>query len=172
MDNRIEKVDNYEIYKNKELGRGSFSIVYLGKYTGPDNNIIKNNKEVAIKKIKMKNIFYNHSLKSKEILNEEIKIMEMIKYNPHPNIVGCFDIIEIQMMIYIILEYCDSGDLRKILKKPIIEKYAQFYFTQLVNGLKYLDKHEIIHRDIKPKNILLTNNRKILKIADFGFAKK
>lgn len=70
------------------------------------------------------------------------------------------------------LEYCDSGDLRKILKNPIKEKYTKYYFCQLVNGLKYLDKHNILHRDIKPRNILLSNNRKILKIADFGFAKK
>lgn len=70
------------------------------------------------------------------------------------------------------MEYCESGDLRSILKKPIKEKYAQFYFCQLANGLKYLDKHSIIHRDMKPKNILLTANRKVLKICDFGFAKK
>lgn len=172
MSDKMEKVDNYEIYKNKELGRGSFSIVYLGKYTGPDNNIIKNNKEVAIKKIKMKNIFNHHSLKAKEILNEELNIMEFIKFNPHPNIVKCFDIIRNPDSVYIILEYCDSGDLRTILKKPILEKYTQFYFCQLANGLKYLDNHGIIHRDIKPKNILLTKNKKKLKIADFGFAKK
>jgi serine/threonine-protein kinase ULK/ATG1 len=97
--------------------------------------------------------------------------MEIIKYDPHPNIVKCYDILKKDTDVCIILEYCDSGDLRNILKKPIKEKYAQFYFTQLVNGLKYLDKKNIIHRDIKPKNILLTDNRKLLKIADFGFAK-
>lgn len=70
------------------------------------------------------------------------------------------------------MEYCDSGDLRTYLKKPIKEKWCQFFFCQLANGLKYLDKYNILHRDIKPKNILLTNKKKVLKIADFGFAKK
>ena len=42
----------------------------------------------------------------------------------------------------------------------------------MLNGLKYLDMHNIVHRDIKPKNILLANKRKVLKIADFGFAKQ
>ena len=70
------------------------------------------------------------------------------------------------------LEYCDSGDLRGIMKRPIKESFTKFYFSQLANGLKYLDSHNIIHRDIKPKNILLTNSRRVLKIADFGFAKQ
>ena len=68
------------------------------------------------------------------------------------------------------MEYCDSGDLATIIKKPMKEKWVQFYFSQLTNGLQYLEDHDIMHRDIKPKNILLTDNKKILKIADFGFA--
>ena len=70
------------------------------------------------------------------------------------------------------MEYCDCGDLRLYLKKPIKEKWCNFFFNQLATGLKYLNKYNILHRDIKPRNILLTNNRKILKIADFGFAKQ
>jgi serine/threonine-protein kinase ULK/ATG1 len=70
------------------------------------------------------------------------------------------------------MEYCDSGDMRGILKKPIKEKYAQFYFSQLANGLRYLYNNNIVHRDIKPRNILLTSNRRVLKIADFGFARQ
>ena len=108
--------------------------------------------------------------KAKSILQDEVSVMEMIKKNPHPNIVGCYDIINMPYETLLILEYCDSGDLKSILKKPIKEKFAQFYFCQLANGLKYLSYNNIIHRDIKPKNILLTDNRKILKIADFGFA--
>lgn len=162
-----EKILEYELYKHKVIGEGSFSTVFLGKYIGPDNQFIKTGTSVAFKIIKTKDM----TEKAKNILNDEIKIMEMIKYNPHPNIVGCYDILKKDDDICIILEYCDSGDLRNILKKPIREKYAQFYFTQLVNGLKYLEKKNIIHRDIKPKNILLTDNRKLLKIADFGFAK-
>ena len=166
----MEKIGNYEFSRNKEkiLGCGSFSTVYLGNYYGQNNAFIKKDTPVAIKIIKTNNI----PDKAREILNDEMNIMELIKYDPHPNIVGCYDVINSQNETFIIMEYCDSGDLRGILKKPIKEKYAQFYFCQLANGLKYLDNNYIIHRDIKPKNILLTNSRRILKIADFGFAKK
>jgi serine/threonine-protein kinase ULK/ATG1 len=164
----MENIGNYNVYKNHELGRGSFSIVYLGQYIGETNKYITKNTQVAIKIIQTKNIIG----KAINILNDEVTIMQLIKNDPHPNIVGCYDIIRLKEQLYIILEYCDSGNLFDIIRKPIKEKYAQFYFCQLANGLKYLDKHSIIHRDIKPKNILLTNKKRILKIADFGFAKK
>ncbi|QKF93626.1 serine/threonine-protein kinase [Fadolivirus algeromassiliense] len=166
----MEKIGNYKFTRTKEseLGRGSFSTVYLGFYDGPDTPNIKNTTKVAIKIIKLINL----TTKAHEVLNDEISIMNMIKDNPHPNIVGCYDVIQSSNELYIVMEFCDSGDLGSILKKPIAERFAQFYFCQLANGLRYLDKHKIIHRDIKPKNILLTNSRKVLKIADFGFAKK
>jgi serine/threonine-protein kinase ULK/ATG1 len=163
-------MENYQFTKSKEseLGKGSYSVVYLGLYKGPDTKHILLGTQVAIKVIKTKNL----SAKARSILDDEISVMEMIKYDPHPNIVGCYDVIQGNDELYIIMEYCDSGDFRSILKKPIKEKYAQFYFSQLANGLSYLDRNCIIHRDIKPKNILLTNKRRFLKIADFGFAKK
>jgi len=164
----MEKIGDYQFIRSRdtELGRGSFSIVYLGIYTGPTTWSMEYNQKVAIKIMKTNSM----TPKARSILDDEISVMELIKRNPHPNIVGCYDIINTSHETLLILEYCDSGDLKTILKKPIKEKFAQFYFCQLANGLKYLSYHNIIHRDIKPKNILLTDNRKILKIADFGFA--
>lgn len=166
----MEKVGNYQFTRNNksELGRGSYSVVYIGLYCGPTNKYLENGKKVALKVIKTTNL----TQKALSILKDEMSIMNMIKEQPHPNIVECYDIIECETELFLIMEYCDSGDLKSILKKPIKEKYAQFYFCQLANGLKYLDSCCIVHRDIKPKNILLTNNRRILKIADFGFATK
>lgn len=163
-------MDKYTFSRDKqsELGRGSFSIVYLGTFNGISNEYIKCSTKVAIKIIKTAGL----TPKAIEILNDEMSIMDIIKNDPHPNIVNCYDIIQLDTEICIILEYCDSGTLYDIMRKPVKEKYAQYYFCQLVNGLKYLDQNNIIHRDIKPKNILLTNKRKILKIADFGFAKQ
>lgn len=157
------RINNYEFGLTEQhiLGRGAFSIVYLGKNT-------KNNSEVAIKKIVTSEL-KPHNLSA---IEDETYIMKLIKDNPHPNIVECYDIIQEDTNIYIIMEYCDSGNLESIIRKPIKESYTQFYFSQLANGLKYLYKQNIIHRDIKPKNILLTNGRRVLKIADFGFAKQ
>jgi len=165
----MESIGSYKMIREKstELGRGSFSIVYIG-INQLDQDYIKKGSKVAIKVIRTHHL----TQKAIEILEDEISIMNLIKNNPHPNIVQCYDVIRSTNEVYIIMEYCDSGDLATIIKRPIKEKYAQFYFCQLANGLKYLDAHSIIHRDIKPKNILLTNNRKVLKIADFGLAKK
>lgn len=152
-------VGNYDIYKNMEIGRGSSSVVYKGN--GPEGI-------VAIKKINKLKL----ATKTLLMLEEEISIMQFIKENPHENIVRCYDIIDDIDTIYFVLEYCDSGDLKNILKKPMKEQYAQIYFSQIVNGLKYLNENNIVHRDIKPSNILLTNNMTNIKICDFGFARK
>lgn len=154
--------DEYVLLKNKCLGTGSFSSVYLGCR-------IKDNMDVAIKKIKISKYKDNPRILSS--INDEISIMKKIKLEPHVNIINCYDIIKKEDKIYIIMEYCENGDLSSLLKKPIKEKYVQFYFAQIASGLKYLFSKGIIHRDIKPKNILLTNRRKKIKIADFGFAK-
>ena len=156
-------IGNYEFKMDNEhlLGKGSFSYVYKGK-------CINNNNDVAVKIINLENM----TVKARSIINDEAEIMESIKYNPHPNIVECYDVLFENDTVYIIMEYCDSGNLGSIIKKPIKEEYVQFYFSQLANGLKYLYDNNIIHRDIKPRNILLTNSRRVLKIADFGFAKK
>ena len=163
----MEKIGCYTFIRSPDtkLGSGSYSTVYSGVCSDP--NSPRHGIIVAIKIINISGL----TQKAKSILNNEIYVMELIKNNPHPNIVECYDIIQSSTELFIIMEFCSSGDLRSILKKPIKEKFAQFYFCQLVNGLKYLDRHKIMHRDIKPKNILLTNGRRFLKIADFGFAK-
>lgn len=154
-------VGDYQINYDNFLGSGSYSTVYAGTH-------LNSNKKVAVKIIDICN--GNGRLLS--CINEEINILKKVSKNPHPNIIKCYDVIRKPTKIYIILEYCDSGDLASILKGPIKEKYAQYYFSQLANGMRYLKDLNIIHRDIKPKNVLLTENKSILKIADFGFAKQ
>jgi len=165
------KIHDYEIYEKRFLGRGSFSLVYLGRYLGETNIYISKGMRVAIKIIDKNKL----STSFMKIINDEINIMLMIRDNPHPNIVKCYDVIDEKDSIYMILEYCDCGDLRRLIemkKKPLKEKFVQYYFSQLASGLKFLMDRNIIHRDIKPRNILLTNDRRELRIADFGFARR
>jgi serine/threonine-protein kinase ULK/ATG1 len=73
------------------------------------------------------------------------------------------------------MEYCDGGDLSQYLRKYRVLPEAQaFNFAQqLSNALKVLWEKNLIHRDIKPQNLLLSNNNGnfVLKLADFGFAR-
>lgn len=170
--NEYYTVSDYEVYKNKKLGNGAYSVVYLGKCKNIEKvklNNLKNDK-VAIKKINM----LNQSNKVLKMIREEIQIMKNIMQNPHDNIIKCIDIIDDIDCIYFILEYCEGGELYSLLGKPIKEETALNYFKQIFSGLYYLNENKIIHRDIKPKNILIihnSDNNNILKIADFGLAK-
>ena len=159
---QIQKIGSYELHRNNILGKGSFSTVYMGIYTKDPTQ------KVAIKKLAISNM----TSKALKFANSEIDIMKKIKNNPHPNIIKCYDIINDDVDVYIIMEYCDGGELSTILTKPLTESTSKYYFKQLVDAMIHLDSHNIIHRDIKPKNILLTDNKLTLKICDFGFSKE
>ena len=149
-------VGNYVVNK-KRIGKGAFSSVYLGK--SPKNEL------VAIKKIEIDNI-----KKITSRIRAEIEICKKLK---HPNILETYDVIYDTSggNIYIITEYCSKGDLSQFLKsRALKEKYVQHFMKQIVDGIKYLLNNQIMHRDLKPHNILL-NDKGELKIADFGFAR-
>jgi serine/threonine protein kinase len=172
ISNPTEKLYNkYEIYTNKIIGSGSYSVVYLGKII--DEKIMKDNELqsdiVAIKKINISNLDH----KSFRMINDEVDIMHKIKKckNVCKNIVRCYDIFEEFDYIYLVLEYCENGDLSQIIGRSIKENVVKYYFTQIINALYFLYENNIIHRDIKPKNILLKNNKKDLVLCDFGFAR-
>jgi serine/threonine protein kinase len=101
----------------------------------------------------------------------EIEIATDIMNNPNDNIIIIYDIIKLDTAVYIVMEYCSDGDLSSLLIKPLKEHIAKYYFNQLVSGVKYIQQNKIIHCDIKPKNIMLANNKKTLKLTDFGLAK-
>lgn len=186
MLNKKYCLGGYNIYLNQIVGRGNYSTVYmsecvdleLSKKLDISNQVMFRNIQfingLAIKRI----IITGMSDRTKKILEEEIKIMKWIIDNPHPNIIKCYDILTDYDSVYIVMEYCESGDLSKHLGIPFSNQVAKEYFSQLLNGLSYLDLNNITHRDIKPKNILLVERKDpgnkpanfILKIADFGFA--
>lgn len=152
-----EKIGNY-VYKPIPIGKGSYSFVYHGKH-------IHTNQEVAIKKI-------NISLSDKNIVQNIKSEIAIMKTLTHPNIVKLYEeIYDEYNNIYLIMEYCKGGNLSEFLNnKPLKEKYVLKFMKQIADATKYLYFHNIIHRDIKPHNILITSNDHI-KLTDFGFAK-
>jgi len=73
---------------------------------------------------------------------------------------------------YIVLEYLPGGDMLKLTKaQPLSIQRALFYLEQVCSGLAHAHKCGVIHRDIKPQNLLLTEDKEVVKIADFGVAR-
>lgn len=159
MDNA--KVSDYIICKNICIGQGAFSKVYLGHLKNDTS------KRVAIKEININQI----SDQLRDRFFEEMNIMNILKKNPHKNIVKCNSITHTLDKIYLIMEYCECGELSKIVKKKLTEKKTKFYFRQIVEAVIHLDKLNIIHRDIKPANILLSDNFETIKLTDFGLSR-
>ncbi|KAF8318004.1 Pkinase-domain-containing protein [Clavulina sp. PMI_390] len=89
----------------------------------------------------------------------------------HPNIVRLYDVIETDKFIGIVLEYASGGELfdHILAHRYLRERDASKLFAQLISGVWYCHKKQIVHRDLKLENLLLDRNRNVI-ITDFGFA--
>ncbi|GMR59079.1 hypothetical protein PMAYCL1PPCAC_29274, partial [Pristionchus mayeri] len=109
----------------------------------------------------------------KENVERELRILKKVT---HPNVIELIDSFrdETKGKLYMILEYCVVS-IQQILdsteSKRMDEPEVHVYFGQLIKGLEYLQSVGIVHKDIKPGNLLLTRSR-VLKISDFGVAEQ
>ncbi|XP_055493448.1 serine/threonine-protein kinase Nek3 isoform X1 [Leucoraja erinacea] len=91
----------------------------------------------------------------------------------HPNIVAFIDSFEAEGHLYIVMEYCDGGDLtQKLLQQKqqlFPEETVLNLFVQICLGMKHIHDKRVLHRDIKTKNVFLTKNG-VVKLGDFGSA--
>ncbi|XP_025258640.1 serine/threonine-protein kinase ULK1 [Theropithecus gelada] len=142
-----------------------------GSSQGP--TCAKHDLEVAVKCINKKNL-----AKSQTLLGKEIKILKELK---HENIVALYDFQEMANSVYLVMEYCNGGDLADYLHtmRTLSEDTIRLFLQQIAGAMRLLHSKGIIHRDLKPQNILLSNpagrranpNSIRVKIADFGFAR-
>jgi len=144
------------------LGEGQFATVFKAEDTHNDNRI------VAVKKIKL-----GCRAEAKDGINRtavrEIKLLQEVD---HPNICGLLDVFGTKSNISLVIPYMTT-DLEKIIKEPTIilsPADIKSYVMMTLRGLEYLHKKWILHRDIKPNNMLIDSNG-ILKITDFGLAR-
>lgn len=103
-----------------------------------------------------------------ERISREIKILKKVR---HPNIIQLYEIIETESELFLIMEYCQNGELFDYIvsHQRLHEKAAVRMYQQLVSGIEYIHKSGICHRDLKPENLLLDFD-KTLKIVDFGLS--
>nr|CAD1819380.1 unnamed protein product [Ananas comosus var. bracteatus] len=145
----------------RQIGSGAYSVVWLARHRVRGT-------EVAVKEIVMDRL----STKLQENLLSEVFILKRIS---HPNIIALHDFIQASGRIYLILEYCRGGDLYMYIQRHgrVPEATAKHFMRQLASGLQVLRDNNVVHRDLKPQNLLLSAHEEnsVLKIADFGFAR-
>ena len=143
------------------IGAGAYGKVYTAH--NMDQNTV-----MAVKEIRFSDVS-NLPAVYKQI-KDESTVMQMLN---HQNIVEYYGIEVHRDKVYIFQEYCDGGSLKDLLEHGRIEQEEVImnYACQILEGLSYLHGRGIVHRDIKPDNILLTSDAGIIKLVDFGAAK-
>ena len=137
------------------IGRGNFGDVYQGVD-------LRSKKVVAIKAINLE-----HSDDDIPVLLQEINLLRGMR---HENITNWYDTIVVDVTMFIIIEYCSKGSCADLLKynpKGLEENIVSYILQGVLKGLVYLHDNNIIHRDIKAANILISDHN-IIKLADFG----
>mmetsp|Transcript_7523 Transcript_7523/g.22884 ORF Transcript_7523/g.22884 Transcript_7523/m.22884 type:complete len:290 (+) Transcript_7523:222-1091(+) len=141
-----------------KIGEGTYGVVYKAtdKVTGD---------VVALKKIRL-------DAEDEGIPSTAIREISLLKELQHPNIVRLYDVVHTERKLTLVFEYLDQ-DLKKYLdvcedglEVPILKSFLY----QLLNGVAFCHTHRVLHRDLKPQNLLINREGK-LKLADFGLAR-
>uniref|UniRef100_A0A672YFV6 Inhibitor of nuclear factor kappa-B kinase subunit alpha n=1 Tax=Sphaeramia orbicularis TaxID=375764 RepID=A0A672YFV6_9TELE len=153
----------------ERLGMGGFAHVYLYQHH-------ETNEKLAVKMCRLE-----LTPRNKDRWSREIQIMKKLN---HINVVTARDVpeeinlISLNDLPLLAMEYCSRGDLRKLLSKPenccgLKESEVLSLLNDVGSGIQYLHENKIIHRDLKPENIVLQdiNGKLVHKIIDLGYAK-
>lgn len=168
---RLDKRYNVQ----EQLGRGSYAEIFLARdmlasAQSPHNTVV----------IKALNVFLQDDLDADlertlvENFQNEALALDRVR---HPNIIsrighGTARDLRGTVFHYLVLEYLPGGDIQRLLRKEKIGlERALKYIEQVCAGLGHAHRNSIIHRDIKPQNLLLTSDLSTVKIADFGVAR-
>ncbi len=157
------------------LGRGSYAEIFLARdiLASPESP----HSEVVVKAL---NVFLQDDLDADlertlvENFQNEAVALDRVR---HPNIIsrlghGTARDLKGSVFHYLILEYLSGGNLQSLVRqKPLDMPAALGYIEQICAGLSHAHSRGVIHRDIKPQNLLLTADKKTVKIADFGVAR-
>ena len=156
------------------LGRGSYAEIYVAH----DNSAADDGPRRVV--IKALNMFLQDTpdaeLERTLVVNFQNEAVALDRVR-HPNVIsrlghGTAIDLEGTTFHYLVLEYLPGGDLAALARRaPLSLQKTMQYLEQVCSGLAHAHKAGVIHRDIKPQNLLLSADRKIVKIADFGVAR-
>ncbi|VDN02771.1 unnamed protein product [Thelazia callipaeda] len=160
----IENTHDYE--EHRVIGKGAYGVVYLVTH-------IPSNVQYALKKMVVR---VTEDGIPQSIIRE-ISALRALHYLDHPNIVKLQDVFHGQikngeMCLSVVYEKCD-WDLYEFLRtipRDMGDHQCRFIAKQILMGLDFLHSNHVIHRDLKPQNILINRDQSI-KIADFGLAR-
>jgi len=152
-------MENYT--KIEKVGEGTYGVVYRARDTTTGNI-------VALKKIRLEN-------EEEGVPSTAIREISLLKELKDENVVKLLEIVHAESKLYLVFEFLDM-DLKRFMEsgnstgQPITLELVKKFTYQLTSGLLYCHSHRILHRDLKPQNLLIdkANN---LKLADFGLAR-
>lgn len=145
--------------KLERVGEGTYGIVYKAKdkQTG---------ELLALKKIRLE-------AEDEGIPSTAIREISLLKQLQHPNIVRLYDVVHTEKKLTLVFEFLDQ-DLKKYLDacgdNGLDPRTIKSFMYQLLAGLAFCHQNRVLHRDLKPQNLLI-NNEGELKLADFGLAR-
>ncbi|KAF9351221.1 Cyclin-dependent kinase catalytic subunit [Mortierella sp. AD094] len=154
-------MDGYQ--KLEKIGEGTYGIVYKATQKA-------SGKTVAMKKIRLEN-------EDEGVPSTAIREISLLKELKHVNVVELIEIIHDETKLYLVFEFLDL-DLKRYMDREakatkvdgLPMEQVKKYLFQLLQGVEFCHARRILHRDLKPQNLLI-DDKKRLKLADFGLAR-
>ena len=159
---RLVAMENYQ--KIEKVGEGTYGVVYKARDMTPGAN----GRIVALKKIRLE-------AEDEGVPSTAIREISLLKELRDENIVRLYEIIHQESRLYLVFEFLDL-DLKKYMDNVANQpeglgpEIVMKFTYQLVRGIYFCHAHRILHRDLKPQNLLIDKEGN-LKLADFGLAR-
>ena len=149
-------MENYESLG--VIGEGTYGVVMKARHR-------ETGQIVAIKKFK-------ESDEDEQVRKTSLREVRVLKQLRHDNVITLLEVFRRKGKLHLVFEYVEKTILEVLEKKPngLDEMDVRKFMYQLLRGIEYCHSHNIIHRDVKPENILISKNG-ALKLCDFGFAR-
>ena len=144
----------------EKLGEGGMAVVYKAFDTRLEC-------EVAVKVIRMEDLPQSGIERALKRFEREAKAVAQLN---HPNIIRVMDYVEQDDVPYLVMPFQPGGTLKQMLGKPMPYQKAASLLAPVADALHYAHEHKIIHRDVKPSNILIYEIGEPM-LTDFGIAK-